>query len=176
MSFTIGIDYGTNSVRAIVVDCSDGREVGSSVVNYPSGRHGVLLDPRDHHVARQHPGDYIFALRNWVSGALEQASKDPSFSAAQVIGIGVLSTTGSSPLPVDANNVPLGVHDKYKDHLAAQCWLWKDHTSYDEAVQITQVAAKTSSGIHREMRQHVFVGVVLEQDLALPENGSGGLR
>ena len=141
MSFTIGIDYGTNSVRAIVVDCSDGREVGSSVVNYPSGRHGVLLDPRDHHVARQHPGDYIFGLRNSVSGAMEQASKDPSFSAAQVIGIGV-DTTGSSPLPVDANNVPLGVHDKYKDHLAAQCWLWKDHTSYDEAVQITQVAAK----------------------------------
>src|SRR5260370_16201863 len=101
MSFTLGIDYGTNSVRAIVVDCSDGREVGSSVVNYPTGRHGVLLEPRDHHVARQHPGDYFFGLRNSVSGAMEQASKDPSFSVADVIGIGV-DTTGSSPLPVDA--------------------------------------------------------------------------
>jgi L-ribulokinase len=141
MSFTIGIDYGTNTVRAIVVDCSDGREVGSSVVSYPTGRHGVLLDPRDHHVARQHPGDYFYGLQNSVSGAIAQASKDPSFSADQVIGIGV-DTTGSSPLPVDENNVPLGTYAKYKDHLAAQCWLWKDHASYDEAVQITQVAAK----------------------------------
>jgi ribulose kinase len=52
MSFTIRIDCGTNSVRAIVVDCADGREVGSCAVNYPSGRHGVQLDPRDHHVDR----------------------------------------------------------------------------------------------------------------------------
>jgi L-ribulokinase len=52
MSFTIGIDYGTKPVRAIVVDYADGREVGSCVGNYPSGRHGVLLDPRHHHVAR----------------------------------------------------------------------------------------------------------------------------
>ena len=98
MSFTIGIDFGTNTVRAIVVDCSNGREVGSSVVNYRSGRYGVLLDPRDHHVARQHPGDNFYGLQNSVSGAMAQASKDPSFSADQVIGIGV-DTTGSSPLP-----------------------------------------------------------------------------
>ena len=141
VAFTIGVDYGTNTVRAIVVDCSDGREIGSCVVAYPTGKHGVLLDPRDHHVARQHPGDYFFGLYKSLVGALEQAAKAPGFSMAGVIGIGV-DTTGSSPLPVDRDNVPLGLHDKFKDHLAAQCWLWKDHTSYDEAVAITRIAAK----------------------------------
>ena len=60
MAFTIGIHYGTNSVRTIVVDCFDGREVGSCVVNYPSGRNGVLLDPRDHHVAFTHCGSVLY--------------------------------------------------------------------------------------------------------------------
>ena len=54
-SFTIGIDYGTNSVRAIVVDCETGNEIASSVFNYPTGRQGIILDPRDHNLARQNP-------------------------------------------------------------------------------------------------------------------------
>ena len=62
MAYTLGIDYGTNSVRALVVDCADGSEVGTGVVDYPSGKQGILLDPRDHHLARQHPGDYLFGL------------------------------------------------------------------------------------------------------------------
>jgi L-ribulokinase len=141
MAFTLGIDYGTNCVRAIVVDCANGRELGSCVVDYPTGKRGVLLDPRDHNVARQHPGDYFFGLEKSALGALEEASKEQNFSTGEVIGIGV-DTTGSSPLPVDKNNVPLGMHEKWKENLAAQCWLWKDHTSYDEATQITEFAAK----------------------------------
>jgi L-ribulokinase len=89
MAFTIGIDYGTNTVRAIVVDCSDGREIASRIVEYPTGKHGVILDPRDHHVARQHPGDYLFGLQKSLIGALEQVSKFPGFTTAGVIGIGV---------------------------------------------------------------------------------------
>ena len=54
--YTIGVDYGTNSVRALVVDVADGKEVGTSVVNYPSGQAGILLDPKDANLARQHPG------------------------------------------------------------------------------------------------------------------------
>ena len=141
MAFTIGIDYGTNSVRAIVVDCSNGRELGSCVVDYPSGKQGVLLDARDHHLARQHPGDYLSGLQQSLTGALKEAAKTAGFSASDVIGIGV-DTTGSSPLPVDRHNVPLGLHDKFKANLAAQCWLWKDHTSYDEAAEITRTAAR----------------------------------
>ena len=141
MAFTLGIDYGTNSVRAIIVDCSNGREIGSCVVDYPTGEHGILLDPRDHNLARQHPGDYLFGLENSVRNALERASADSGFSAGKVIGIGV-DTTGSSPLPVDEHNMPLGLYEKWKNNLAAQCWLWKDHTSYGEAARITETAAK----------------------------------
>ena len=77
--YTLGIDYGTNSVRALVVRCADGKELGSSVVNYPSGQQGILLDPRDHHLARQHPGDYLFGLQKSVKGALAQAKKQKGF-------------------------------------------------------------------------------------------------
>jgi L-ribulokinase len=141
MSFTLGIDYGSNSVRALVVDCKDGRELGTCVVNYPSGKEGILLDPRDHNVARQHPGDYLLGLETAVRGALAQAAKEADFSAAQVIGIGV-DSTGSSPIPVDEKSVPLALRDEWKDNLAAQCWLWKDHTSYREAARITELAAE----------------------------------
>jgi len=139
--FTLGIDYGTNSVRALVVRCSDGAELGSCVVNYPSGQQGVLLDPEDHHLARQHPGDYLFGLKKSVRGALAIAKKTRGFAANRVIGLGV-DTTGSSPIPVDAHNRPLALNPKWKQHLDAQCWLWKDHTSHREAAQITALAAK----------------------------------
>ena len=139
--FTLGIDYGTNSVRALVVRCSDGAELGSCVVNYPSGQQGVLLDPKDHHLARQHPGDYLFGLKKSVRGALAIAKKTRGFAANKVIGLGV-DTTGSSPIPVDAHNRPLALNPKWKQHLDAQCWLWKDHTSHREAAQITALAAK----------------------------------
>jgi L-ribulokinase len=141
MSFTLGIDFGTNSVRAIVVDCSNGREISSCVIDYPSGKRGVLLDPRDPNLARQHPGDYFYGLEKSVRGALETASDIAGFSREQVIGIGV-DTTGSSPLPVDRQNAPLGMAAEWKENLGAQCWLWKDHTSYAEAARITELAAK----------------------------------
>ncbi len=78
MPFTLGVDYGTNSVRALVVDARDGRELGTAVVNYPGGKEGILLDSRDHNLARQHPGDYLYGLEKSVRGALEQAAGDPA--------------------------------------------------------------------------------------------------
>jgi L-ribulokinase len=140
-TFTLGLDYGTNSVRCLVVRCADGREVGTCVVNYPSGRQGVLLDPKDHHLARQNPGDYLVGLEKSVEGALAQARKVRGFDAARVIGVGV-DTTGSSPIPVDAKNVPLALAKKWKNNLNAQCWLWKDHTGWREAAEITALAAQ----------------------------------
>lgn len=139
--FTLGIDYGTNSVRALVVRCADGAELGSCVVPYPSGQEGVLLAPRDHHLARQHPGDYLFGLAKSVKGALVAAKKARGFSPVKVIGLGV-DTTGSSPIPVDAKNVPLALNPKWRKNPHAQCWLWKDHTSHREAAQITALAAQ----------------------------------
>ncbi len=141
MSFTLGIDFGTNSVRALVVRCADGAEVGSCVVPYPSGRQGVLLDPGDHHLARQHPGDHLFGLEKSGRGALAAARTARGFSPLRVIGLGV-DTTGSSPLPVDRRNRPLALDPKWRRNLAAQCWLWKDHTGWREAAKITAAAAR----------------------------------
>ena len=139
--YTLGIDFGTNSVRALVVRCTDGAELGSCTVNYPSGAQGILLDPRDHHLARQHPGDYLFGLEKSVRGALIAAKKKRGFDAGKVIGLGV-DTTGSSPMPVDARNRPLALDPKWRKNLHAQCWLWKDHTSHREAARITELAAQ----------------------------------
>jgi len=77
--FTIGIDYGSNSVRALVVRCNDGKEFGSAVYNYPSGTEGILLDPRDYHLARQHPADYLLGLETAVKQAIAEASKKAGF-------------------------------------------------------------------------------------------------
>lgn len=141
-SYTIGVDYGTNSVRALVVDCANGRELGTAVFNYPGGHQGVWTDPKDPHLARQHPGDYLEGLRASVSQALTAAAaKDPQFAPSKVIGIGV-DTTGSSPIPVDSKNRAIGMSEEWKSHPAAQCWLWKDHTSHAEAAAITELSAK----------------------------------
>jgi len=140
-AFAIGIDYGTNSARAIVVDCATGRTVGTAVFAYPSGTEGVLLDPRDPHLARQNPADYVQALETAVPTALAEAGNTPGFSRDRVIGIGV-DTTGSTPLPVDANNRPLALDPRWRDSLAAHAWLWKDHTAAAEAAAITDAARR----------------------------------
>ena len=144
---TIGIDYGTNQVRALVVDATNGGELGSGVVDYPSGKHGVLLDgarPSPRPSAPRRLSLRAGTLRETRRpGAGRRAGQTRTFSAdADVIGIGV-DSTGSSPLPVDEHNVPLALHRSVgEDHLAAQCWLWKDHTGHREAARITALAAE----------------------------------
>jgi len=140
-AYTLGVDFGTNSVRAVVVACGDGRMVGTRVFNYPSGDQGVLLDPHDPHLARQNPADYLEGLRASVAGAIEDAKRDADFSPGRIIGIGV-DTTGSTPMPVDVNNRALGLDPRWKGVLAAQAWLWKDHTAAEEAAAITRIAAQ----------------------------------
>jgi len=140
-AYTLGVDFGTNSVRAVVVDCADGRMIGTRVFNYPSGDQGVLLDARDPHLARQNPADYLDGLRESVRGAIAEASSEPEFAPARVIGIGI-DTTGSTPIPVDANNRPLSVDPRWAGEPAAQAWLWKDHTAAAEAAAITRIAAE----------------------------------
>lgn len=139
--FTIGIDYGTNSVRALVVDCTNGKEAGSAIFNYPSGKQGILLDPKDPNCARQNPADYIKGLEISVQNAIKNSNTYKGFSADKVIGIGV-DTTGSTPIPVDKNNRPLALNSSFKKNLAAHAWLWKDHTSAEEAAKITELARK----------------------------------
>ncbi len=133
--FVLGIDYGTNSVRTVVVDCADGAIAGTHVFDYPSGEQGVLLDARDHNLARQNPADYIEGLEVSATKALAASG----CAAADVIGIGV-DTTGSTPIPVDESNTPLAFQAKFAKDPAAQAWLWKDHTGLEEAARITEMA------------------------------------
>ncbi|NLS90790.1 MAG: ribulokinase [Planctomycetaceae bacterium] len=139
--FSIGVDYGTNSVRALVVDVANGEEVASHVFNYPTGEAGILLDPKDPNLARQNPADYTEGFYKSVKAAVRAAAKVPGFAPENVVGIGV-DTTGSTPLPVDKDGMPLAMQPKFQNNLAAQAWLWKDHTSHAEAAEITRAAEK----------------------------------
>src|SRR5580700_2089728 len=99
--YSIGLDYGTNSVRSLLVDTSNGREVGTAVWEYSHGTHGVILS-RDPNLARQHPADYLTGAETTIKKALAQAKRAVrGFKPEQVAGIGV-DATGSTPLPVDA--------------------------------------------------------------------------
>ncbi len=140
--YVIGLDFGTNSCRSLVVSTADGRELGSHVFSYPSGVDGVILDESDPNLARQNPADYLNGIEVTIAEALKKAREnDPEFSAENVIGIGV-DTTGSSPVPLEENGQPLCFSDEFKHNPAAHVWLWKDHTGYKEAEQITALAAK----------------------------------
>jgi L-ribulokinase len=139
--YAIGLDYGTNSVRALVVDTANGREVATAVWGYEHGEAGVILS-RDPNLARQHPADYIKGAEATIKKAIAEAKKAvKGFSADQIVGIGV-DTTGSTPLPVDAKGQPLAFDKRFAKNPAAMAWLWKDHTGVAEAVEITDLARK----------------------------------
>lgn len=140
-TYTIGLDYGTNSVRALIVNTRTGREIASAVWNYANGKNGVILS-RDPNLARQHPADYIKGAELTIKQALAAARKAVrGFTPQQVIGIGV-DTTGSTPLPVGKEGRPLALEKKFAKNPAAMAWLWKDHTGVAEAAEITALAAK----------------------------------
>jgi len=138
-TYSAGLDFGTNSVRAVIVRTDNGQEVGSAVFNYPSGDMGVVTAPRDPNVARQHPADYLAGIEATLTAALAQAQESDPECSQNVVGIGV-DTTGSTPIPVDASGEALALQDTFKDNPNAMGWLWKDHTSYREAAEITEAA------------------------------------
>jgi L-ribulokinase len=139
--YTIGLDYGTNSVRALVVNIANGHEAGTAVWNYEHGTAGVILS-RDPNLARQHPLDYLKGAEITIKKALIDARNNVrGFDPQQVVGIGV-DTTGSTPLPVDRYGQPLAFQKKFSKNPAALAWLWKDHTGVVEAAQITELAQK----------------------------------
>lgn len=139
--YVIGLDYGTNSVRTLIVNTANGREIATAVWNYARGEKGVILS-RDPNLARQFPGDYVTGAEHTIKNALAAAKRTVrGFKPEQVIGIGV-DTTGSTPLPVDRNGRPLAFQKKFAKNPAAMAWLWKDHTGVAEAAEITSLARK----------------------------------
>ena len=139
--YVIGLDYGTNSVRALLVDAHSGAEIAAATWNYAHGTQGVIL-ARDPNLARQHPADYLEGAQITIREVLQTArDKAPGFAPDQVVGIGV-DTTGSTPLPVDQHGEPLAFQAEFEGNNNALAWLWKDHTSINEATQITALAAQ----------------------------------
>ncbi|MFC2161387.1 ribulokinase [Acidobacteriota bacterium] len=141
-TYSLGLDFGTNSCRSLIVDIINGQETASQIVPYPSGQEGIFLDPKDPNVARQEAGDYLVSMRESVRLAIEQAKEnDSSFDSNRIIGVGI-DSTGSSPMPVNKDGVPLSQTPEFKGNLDAMVWLWKDHSSFAEAARITDLAAK----------------------------------
>src|SRR5438045_8144253 len=110
--YVIGLDYGTNSVRALLVNAANGREVAGGIWHFSHGTEGVILS-RDPNLARQHPADYVTGAETTIKKALGLAQKIlKGFAPQQVIGIGV-DTTGSTPIPVDRNGRPLALDRRF---------------------------------------------------------------
>jgi L-ribulokinase len=139
---SLGLDFGTNSVRALLVDVTSGQEIATAINAYETGQAGIIQDPQDPNLARQNPADYVRGIEGVVKALLAEARKaDKSVDSADIIGIGV-DTTGSTPLPVDRAGMPLSFKPEFKDNPNAQAWLWKDHTAHAEAAMVTELAAK----------------------------------
>lgn len=135
--FVIGIDYGTDSVRTLIVDAATGAEIASSVFWYPRWKAGMYCNPAINQF-RQHPLDYIEGLETTVKEALATA---PAGTAESVVAIAI-DTTGSTPVAVNREGTPLSLLAEFSENPNAMFILWKDHTSVKEAAEINELAKK----------------------------------
>jgi L-ribulokinase len=133
--YTIGVDYGTDSVRSIIVDTKNGKEIADSVFYYPRWKEGKYCNPSQNQF-RQHPLDYVEGLEFTIREAL---SKAPDGVAENVVAISV-DTTGSTPVAVDKNGTPLALLPEFAENPNAMFVLWKDHTGTREAEEINTLA------------------------------------
>lgn len=130
-TYCLGIDFGTDSVRCLLINALDGFEVAASVYDYPRWKEGLYCNAGDARF-RQHPMDYIQSLEAVVKDVLDKV--DPAIRS-QICSLS-MDTTGSSPAPVDRNGTPLALLPAFKDDPDAMFYLWKDHTAISEAIEI----------------------------------------
>lgn len=135
--FVIGLDYGTDSCRAIVVNASTGEEVASAVKYYPRWADGKYCDEKKNSY-RQHPLDYIEALEASIKDVLSICPED---TAGKVVGI-AFDTTGSTPVLTDKEGTPLALLPEFAENPNAMFVLWKDHTAVKEAAEINELASR----------------------------------
>jgi len=152
-NYVIGIDFGTDSVRSIIADARDGKEMAASVFYYPRWKEGRYCDPAESRF-RQHPLDYIEGIESTIKGCLNQAGPDVT---RHIRAISV-DTTGSSPVAVDLSGTPLGLLPGFEENPNAQFILWKDHTATGEAAEINAHAT------HFETNYLKFVGGIYSSE------------
>lgn len=133
MNLVIGVDFGSDSARAVVVDVKDGHKVGEGLCEYPRWKENRYCDSSKG-MFRQHPQDYIDALERCVKAALKDAGPE----AGELVKAISIDTTGSTPCPVDENGTALALLPEFQDNPNAMFYLWKDHTAIAEAIEINE--------------------------------------
>lgn len=136
--YVIGIDYGSDSVRSVIVDALNGTEISSSVFYYPRWQKGQYCEPAKNQF-RQHPLDYVEGLEHTIKDCIKKAGGEKI--AKLIKGIAV-DTTGSTPVAVDKTGTPLALTPGFEENPHAMFVLWKDHTAVKEAAQINEHATK----------------------------------
>ena len=135
--YVIGIDYGSDSARAVIVNAANGNEIAQSVMNYPRWKKGMYCDAVTNQY-RQHPLDYVEALEFIVKDAI---AKSPAGTAEKIVGM-TFDTTGSTPVLIDKSGTPLALTPGFEENPNAMFVLWKDHTAVKEAAEINELAKR----------------------------------
>lgn len=151
--YCIGVDFGTDSVRALVVDARNGQELGSAVFEYPRWRDGLFCNPSLNQF-RQHPFDYIEGLEKTIKSCIAQIGAKATENVRAIS----VATTGSTPIAVDERGIPLSMHSAFADDPDAMFILWKDHTAIQEAEEISRHAS------HFEIDYLQYVGGVYSSE------------
>lgn len=136
--YVIGVDYGTDSVRSVLVNATNGATIASSVYIYPRWEKGLYCNPSENQF-RQHPLDYVEGLEHTIKQCIAQAGGKSAALAVKAISI---DTTGSTPIAVDESGTPLALLPEFENNPNAMFVLWKDHTGIKEAAQINEHATK----------------------------------
>jgi L-ribulokinase len=136
--YVIGIDYGTDSVRTVLIDSETGSEAASDVFYYPRWAEGKYCDPSRNQF-RQHPQDYLDGLKQTVRNTL---ARGPGGCARQVAALSI-DTTGSTPVAVDRDGTVLSLRPEFADNPNAMFILWKDHTAVAVLEEIAKMALLT---------------------------------
>ncbi len=126
--YTIGMDFGSDSVRALIVSTTTGQEMATAVHYYARWKAGKYCEPSKNKF-RQHPLDYVEGIENTIKSVVSQVSTDV---VKNIVGIGV-DTTGSTPVAVDKTGTPLALLAGFEENPNAMFVLWKDHTGIKEA-------------------------------------------
>lgn len=169
LKLVIGLDYGTDSCRAILVNTANGEELAIATACYSRWKQGLYCDPQRNQY-RQHPLDYIESMESAIRSLFTQC---PPEMAAHVVGI-ACDTTGSTPVLLNREGIPLSLTPEFAENPGAMFVLWKDHTAIREAQEINELARNWgvdytaySGGVYSSEWAWAKVMYLLRQDESL---------